>query len=93
MDDSPVDPVRNVQSPVKAERSEVVGGDGLRLAGSLEHEQLGQDGYALEPDGEGPGELEGGVAVGEEEGEDGDGGEEVGEAEGVERGVVSWSGI
>lgn len=83
-----VDPVGNVEGAVAAEGKEVVGGDGLGLAGALEHEELGQDGDGLEPDGKGPENLQGGVLGGEEDGEDGGAGEEVLDAKGVGVGIV-----
>ena len=44
--------------------------DGLRLAGTLEEEQLGKDGDSLEEDGEGPQKLGDREPVVEEECED-----------------------
>lgn len=86
--DSPVHPVGNVQSPVQTEGCEVMCGDRLGLARSLEHEQLRKDGDRLEPDGEGPGDLKGRELVVEQEGKDGDGAKDVRELEGIEGGVV-----
>lgn len=63
-------------------------GDGLCLAGALEHEQLREDGDRLEPDREGPCELEQRVLVVEEQRSDHDRHEEVVEPEGVERSVL-----
>lgn len=83
-----VDPVGNVEGAVAAEGEEVVGGDGLGLAGALQHEELGQDRDGLEPDGEGPEDLEEAVVVGEEQGHDGGAAEEVLDAERVEVGIV-----
>lgn len=84
----PVDPVGDVESAVAAERKEVVGGDGLSLSGSLQHEELGENGHGLEPDGEGPEYLGEGVVIGECDGKDGGTGEEVLDAEGIDVGVV-----
>lgn len=84
----PVQPIRDVQRPVDAEREEVVRCDGIGLAGALQHEELREDGDGLEPDGEGPQHLGELVAVGEENGEDGAAAEEVLNFEGVDVGVV-----
>lgn len=46
----PVHPVGNVKTTVEAESCKVMGSDGLCFACSLEHEQLRQDSYALQPD-------------------------------------------
>lgn len=52
-----VDPVGNVQGTVCAEGEEIVGSDCLGLAGSLQHEELGEDGDGFKPDGESPKDL------------------------------------
>ena len=52
-----VDPVEDVESSVGAESKEIVTGDGLRLAGLADHEELGEDGDTLQIDGEGPEDL------------------------------------
>ena len=39
-----VDPVGDVQRPVRTQREQVVCRDRFRLAGSLQHEELGQNG-------------------------------------------------
>ncbi len=62
--------------------------DGIGLAGTLQHEELGEDGDGFEPDGEGPQHLGELVAVGEEDGEDGAAAEEVLDFKGVNVGVV-----
>ena len=49
-----VDPVENVEPPVRSQGKEIVGGDGLGLTGLLHHEQLRQDGHRLQVDGERP---------------------------------------
>lgn len=66
-------------------------GDSFRLACPLQHKELRQDCDRFEPDGEGPGELKGGVGVIEDEGEEDDGWDEVSEFEGVEGCVLGWS--
>ena len=66
--------------------------DGLRLAGTLEEEQLGKDGDSLEEDGEGPQKLGDREPVVEEECEDHAGADQVFDAERVYRGVVCWPG-
>lgn len=43
-------------------------GDRLGLSGPGQHEQLGEDGHALEPDGEGPQDLGGDELVVEDQG-------------------------
>lgn len=65
-----------------------MGRDRLRLSGSREHEQLREDGDALEPDGEGPKDLGGDELVIEDQGQDGHGGEQVVQPEGIQRGIV-----
>lgn len=51
------DPVEDVEGPVQAQAEQVVGGDGLRLAGLADHEELRQDCHRLQVDGEGPQDL------------------------------------
>ena len=53
------DPVDEVQGAVEAQEEQVVGGDGLRLPGLADHEELWQDGHRLQVDGEGPQYLRG----------------------------------
>ena len=92
-DDAPVDPIRNVERPVCTECSEVVGGDCLGLASALEHEELGEDGDALEVYREGPEDLEQvepALAVVGEEGEHAARPEQVLEPERVDARVVCW---
>ena len=52
-----VDPVEDVETAVGAESKEIVAGDRLGLPGLADHEELGQDGHALQVDGEGPEDL------------------------------------
>ena len=52
-----VDPVKDVEAAVGAEGEQVVAGDRLGLPSLGDHEQLGQDGDALQVDGEGPQDL------------------------------------
>jgi hypothetical protein len=52
-----INPVQNVERPVNAERKEIMGRYGLRFSRPLQHEQLGKDCNALQPDGEGPQDL------------------------------------
>ena len=65
-------------------------GNGLCFTGPLQHEQLRQNGDALEPNAEGPGDFEEGVLHGEEDGQDKGEAEKEFYAEGVEVGVVCW---
>lgn len=51
------DPVDEIERPVEAQEEQVVGGDGFRLPGLADHEQLRQDGHRLQVDGEGPQNL------------------------------------
>jgi hypothetical protein len=60
----------------------------LRAAGALQHKQLRQDRYALEPDAERPEHFRRGVLVREQDGEDGGAAEEVLDFESVLVGVV-----
>lgn len=83
-----VDPVGDVEGTVGAEREEVVGGDGLGLARSLQHEKLGENRNRFEPDGKGPKNLGGDVFVGKDDGKSGRSGEEVLDLEGINVGVV-----
>lgn len=55
----PVDPVRDVQATVEAERKEVVGRNRLGFTCPLQHEELGQDSDRLEVDGERPEDFDG----------------------------------
>jgi hypothetical protein len=66
-------------------------GDSLGFACSLEHEELGEDGYALEKDGEGPEDLSGCEGVVKDESEDEAGADEIFDAEGIDGGVVCRS--
>lgn len=45
-----VDPVGDVKGSVSTEGEQIVGGDSLCFAGSLQHEQLGQNGDSFQPD-------------------------------------------
>jgi hypothetical protein len=84
----PIQPIGDVQRPVCAEREEVVRGNGFGLPRPLQHEELGQDRDALQPDGKGPEYFRRAVLVGEENGHDGACGEEVLDLEGVLVGIV-----
>lgn len=85
-----VDPVGNVKGTVSTEGEEVVGGDGLGLASSLQHEELGKNGNRLKPDGKGPKDFGEGVLVGEDDGQEGSSGEEILDSERINVGVVGW---
>lgn len=52
------EPVEDVEGAVHAQAEQVVGGDGLRLAGLGDHEELRQDCHRLQVDGEGPQDLQ-----------------------------------
>lgn len=52
-------PVCDVESAVQAEEEQVVCGDGLRLPGFGDHEELRHYGHGLQEDGEGPQDLGG----------------------------------
>ncbi|KFY34941.1 hypothetical protein V494_06342 [Pseudogymnoascus sp. VKM F-4513 (FW-928)] len=78
------EPVWDVQRAVRTQRRNVVHGDGVRLACALQHEQLGQDGHALEPDAEAPEDFAHGVFRREEDAQDERAQEKVLYAEGVE---------
>lgn len=84
----PPQPIGNVQRPVQAQREQIVRRDRLGLARALQHEQLRQDGHALQPDAERPQHLGDLVAVGEEDAQDGGGEEQVLDLERVDVGVV-----
>lgn len=51
------DPVDKIQSAVEALEEQVVGGDGLRLPGLADHEELREDSHWFKVDGEGPQNL------------------------------------
>ena len=51
------DPVEDVEAAVGAKSKQIVAGDALSLSGLRDHEELGQDGHALQVDGEGPEDL------------------------------------
>lgn len=51
------DPVEDVEGPVQAQAEQVMSGDGLRLAGLADHEELRKDCHRLQVDGEGPKDL------------------------------------
>jgi len=87
----PVDPVGNVKSPVESQRSQIVGRHSLGLSRSRQHEQLGQNRNALQPNGKGPQDLRGHKLVVEDQGEDGDGRDQVVQTECVQRSVVCRS--
>lgn len=53
----PVDPVQDVEASVETEGKEIVRGDVFCFASLGDHEQLGQDRYCLQKDGEGPEDL------------------------------------
>lgn len=50
-------PVDEIEGSVESKEEQVVGGDGLSLAGLADHEKLGQDGHRLQVDGECPQNL------------------------------------
>ncbi|ELK17419.1 hypothetical protein PAL_GLEAN10018952 [Pteropus alecto] len=52
------DPVDEIERAVEAQEEQVVSGDGLRLPGLADHEELREDGHRLKVDGEGPQNLE-----------------------------------
>lgn len=89
-DDVPVDPIRNVEGPVRAKGSKVMRSDSFGLACALEEEQLRQDGDGLKEDGEGPQELGEGEPVVENEREERAGSQEVFRSERVYRRVMRW---
>lgn len=83
-----IDPVRDIQRAIDAQREEIMRGDGLRLPRALQQKQLRQDCNRLEPDAECPQDFRRGVFVGEDGGEDRGAAEQVAHFEGVEVGVV-----
>ena len=70
------DPVDDVEAAVTAEGEQVVAGDRLGLPRLGDHEQLGQDGDALQVDGEGPQDLHHTELVVEDNGQEGGGSQE-----------------
>lgn len=52
-------PVGYVEGSVEAKEEQVVGGNGLCLAGLGDHEELWHYGHRLQEDGEGPHDLDG----------------------------------
>ena len=86
--DIPVNPVGDVQGTVDTQGKEVVSRNRLGLAGALQHEQLRQDGDALEPNRKGPHNLPEVVLVGQQDGENRRESQKVLHPEGVEPRVV-----
>ena len=52
--DTPINPIGNIQRPIRSKCSQIMCGDRLSLAGPLQHEELREDSDRLEEDGEGP---------------------------------------
>jgi hypothetical protein len=65
--------------------------DGLRLSSPRKHEQLRQDGNALEPDGERPQDLRRDELVVEYQSEHGNRRDKVVQTESIQRTIVGWS--
>ena len=84
-----VDPVQDVEAAVGAESEEIVAGDGLSLASLADHEELGEDGDALQVDGEGPEDLHDTELVVEDQSQEDARSEEELHSEGVVIPVVS----
>jgi len=84
----PVDPIGDVQGPIDAQRKEVMRRNCLGLARPLQHEELRQDGHTLQPDRERPQDLWDGPLIREQDGQHCRTARQVGDAEGVEVGVV-----
>lgn len=82
-----VDPVGDVEETVDAQGKQVVGRDGFSLAGSLQHEELRENGDGLQPDGEGPEDFADSILLGEQDGENGGSTEEVVDLEGIDVGI------
>merc|ERR1719278_737115 len=78
-----VDPVEDVEAAVGAESKEIVARDRLRLARLADHEELGEDGDALQVDGEGPEDLHHTELVVEDDSQEGGRGQEELHPEGV----------
>ena len=78
-----VDPVEDVEATVGAESKEIVARDRLRLAGLADHEELGEDGDALQVDGECPEDLHHTELVVEDDSQEGGRGQEELHSEGV----------
>ena len=88
----PVDPVWNIQRPIQPQRCQVMCRDSLRFTCPLQHEELGEDSNCFKPDGKGPQDLREGELVVEDECEDDARCGKVFDFEGINRGVVGWSG-
>lgn len=56
--DVSVNPVRDVQRPVCAERKEIMSSNRFRFASSLQHKELGKDSNRFKPDGKRPEDLQ-----------------------------------
>lgn len=85
---SPVDPVRNVQCPIRAQRRQIVCRNGLRLACPLQQKELWQDGNSFEENRERPENLCEPEPVVEQQREQRAGSDEVLQTEGVDGRVV-----
>lgn len=53
----PPDPVEEVEGAIDAQTEQIVGSDGLGLAGLANHKELRQDGHRLKVNGKGPQNL------------------------------------
>lgn len=86
--DLPVEPVGDVERPVRAQSEDVMRCDGLCLAGPLQHEELGQNGHRLEIDTERPHDLHKVKVIVEEQCQNETGTHEVLQPDGVDGGIV-----
>ena len=82
-----VDPVGDVEETVDAQGKQVVGRDGFGLAGSLQHEELRENGDGLQPDGKRPEDLTDSILLREKDGENGGSTEEVVDLECIDVGI------
>lgn len=90
---SPVYPIGNVQSPIHAQRGQVVSRDCFRLSGALQQEKLRKNRHCLQEDGETPQNLCWCKLVVEQAAQDKAWTEKVFNAERVDGGVMCWSAI
>lgn len=87
----PVYPIGNVQSPIHAQRGQVVSRDCFRLSGALQQEKLRKNRHCLQEDGETPQNLCWCKLVVEQAAQDKAWTEKVFNAERVDGGVMCWS--
>jgi hypothetical protein len=57
LEEIPVNPIGDIQRPVRAKRKEIMGRNRLGFARPLEHKELRKNSYGFKPDGKSPQDL------------------------------------